>query len=365
MKFLVFAAAVAVAFGATRPQISEEFLAEVEVERHDHNEAIFGEGFLAHDQNGGKSAERYDLHPKRFHVIHSLAVQRLDTHKEYYLNSEDRHHCEERDFDGPLRAPFAWVANATYAGQVDHHGVKLDGWEARFGGVRLLLGVHADDVNTPVVFEREGNGDYIHFYFRHFNTTTPDAKFFEVPEECHHSNSFSLKDPTRPDVAETFIAATDIERHERGRAVFGEGFFAHNQPAQKAAERYDLHPEKFHNIHVLDLQRGDIHEEFSINSDNEKDCHKRNMTSPVYPVFEWVSHAHYRGEVKHHEVTLQAWELREGSSRLLLGVHPNDVNTPVIFERESTGGLTRVFFREFNATTPDDKFFEIPSECQQ
>lgn len=78
-----------------------------------------------------------------------------------------------------------------------------------------------------------------------------------------------------------------------------------------------------------------------------------------------MQQADFRGTVKHHEVTLDAWEARFGNVRLLLGVHQDEPNRPVVLERESTGELTRYFFREFNATRPDERDFEIPPECPQ
>lgn len=38
-----------------------------------------------------------------------------------------------------------------------------------------------------------------------------------------------------------------VERHDlHNSTVFGEGYWAHNQDEQKAAEVFDLHPSKYH-----------------------------------------------------------------------------------------------------------------------
>eukprot|EP00045_Choanoeca_perplexa_P004316 m.37464 g.37464 ORF g.37464 m.37464 type:complete len:367 (-) comp12505_c0_seq1:88-1188(-) len=364
MKLVVLAVAVAAVLAAERPQIADEFIAETEVERATREETIYGEGFLAHDQTGRKAAERYDLRPSKFHVLHVLNLQRADLRKEYALSSEDPHDCHERDFSGTLHSPFAWVANATFAGAIKHHEVTLDAWEYRVGGVRLALGVAPDNVNIPVVFERESADSLERFYFHNFTAEVPESKFFEVPQECNHQTLSGFKAPERPRIPETFVAATDVERQDHHETTFGEGRFAHDQPAQKAVELFDLHPSHDKDIRVLNLQRGDLHEEYAINSEDPKDCHKRNMTSPVYPPFAWVAQADYVGTVKHHEVVLDAWEYHAGGSRLLVGVTPSDTKTPVIFERESGGELTRIHFLNFTGTTPEDKDFEVPEECQ-
>jgi hypothetical protein len=173
----------------------------------------------------------------------------------------------------------------------------------------------------------------------------------------------ALADPPRPNISERFLAAVDVESHERDRAVFGDGFLAHDQSAQRGAERYDLRPEHYHVVHVLNLQRGDLHREFAISSEDMRDCHVRDIDT-VEPPFGWVSQAHYIGNATHHERTLDGWEARFGGVRLLLGVAPEDPNRPVIFERESTGEYSRFYFREFNVTTPDSKFFNVPTECR-
>jgi hypothetical protein len=63
-----------------------------------------------------------------------------------------------------------------------------------------------------------------------------------------------------------------VESHDRDHAIFGEGFLAHNQATQMGAERYDLHPSQYHVIHVLDLQRGDLHKEYQLNSEDPCVC---------------------------------------------------------------------------------------------
>lgn len=187
--------------------------------------------------------------------------------------------------------------------------VTLDAWEYRVGGVRLALGVSPDNVNVPVIFERESADSLERFFFRNFTGEVPASKYFEIPQECGR-----LAAPERPRIPETFLAATDVERQEHDKTIFGEGGMAHDQVAQKAVERFELHDQE-HRVQVLNLQRGDLHEEFALNSEDPRDCHKRNMTSPIYPPFAWIAQADYIGTVKHRELVLDAWEYRAGGSR--------------------------------------------------
>jgi hypothetical protein len=59
---------------------------------------------------------------------------------------------------------------------VKEREVVLDGWEARFGGVRLLVGVSQTDANRPVILERESSGELTRYFFREFNVTTPPVR---------------------------------------------------------------------------------------------------------------------------------------------------------------------------------------------
>merc|ERR1712146_60626 len=178
--------------GATpqRPDITETFTAIFDLESRDReNKAIFGEGFMGHDQAGQRAVERYDLHPREYHNFHVLALERADIHKDYEISSEDARDCHVRERPDPLEPLFAWVKDATYAGVVTHHELTLDAWEYRVGGARVMLGVAAGAPNTPVVLERESSSDFARYFFTQFNATMPPSYIFEIPEECQHNAS--------------------------------------------------------------------------------------------------------------------------------------------------------------------------------
>jgi hypothetical protein len=180
-----------------------------------------------------------------------------------------------------------------------------------------------------------------------------------VPEECLGSRQLAA--PARPNIANTFEARVDVEAHEgSGPAVFGEGFYAAIEAENKAVERYDLHPRQYHVRHELFLQRYDLQEEYFLSSEDAKDCHERKVAGPLPPAWSWVANASYAGEVKHHEVVLDAWEARFGGERVAVAVTKEDPNTPVFFERESVHSKVINHFVYFNVTTPRSSFFNVP-----
>ncbi|EGD73834.1 hypothetical protein PTSG_05528 [Salpingoeca rosetta] len=365
----VFVAAIAATPGVLaqeppRPNIPATFLSMAEVELHERDRTRFGEGFFASDAAGSRSAERYDFH-EGFRVFHLLSLQRWDLKKEFFISSEDPHDCRVHDLNSSFVAPFAWVKDAHYVGEHDHHGEKLDAWESRFGNVRLFVGVRKSDPNRPVVSERESAHEMTRYHFRDFNTTTPPSRFFNIPEECQHNAGVLLAaDPPRPNIPDTFMSEIEVEFHEDSHNAthFGEGFWAHDQQDGKAVERYDFR-DRMHVLHVLGLQRYDLHREYTINSEDMRHCEERELRGSAPHPFDWVRNATYIGEHRVRERTLDAWEARFGGTRLFVAVGKTDPNTPVAFERESVHDFSRFFFRKFDASKPDQKAFDVPEEC--
>lgn len=398
LRVAVLSAVLVAALAATRPNIPEIFIGAVDVESHDRrdgNKVIYGEGYIAHNQKENKGAEEYDLHPEKYHNFHVLTLQRGDLNKEFQLSSEDRRDCHSRDIATTLVPPFAWVANATFRGTVKHHEVELDAWEATFGGVRLLIGVAHEDANRPVVFERESIGEFTRFFFREFNATRPDDKDFEVPSECHATAG--LSDPSRPVIPEVFSSVIEGIKLRSCDVAFsflsqlnvtiapapfsakdsGDTTRMSRRPLSTTTSIHlstsstslTLSAEISTTLTACPPRTGTDLASFSFLTTLidffSRDCQVYNLTRRLEAPFAWVKDAEFRGTVKHHEVVLDAWEGRFGGVRLLVGVEHHDPNRPVILERESTGDLTRYFFREFNTTRPDEREFEVPQECNK
>jgi len=170
--------------------------------------------------------------------------------------------------------------------------------------------------------------------------------------------------PPRPNIPSDFLADTEIEDHDStGQAFFGEGYYAVDTRNQRQVEHYDLDYNHERTIHIMDLERYDLHTEYTINSEDVRNCTERNLTGTMQPPFSWVAQATYNGSTSIHGVTLDLWVFSTAGISLALGVDQHSPNTPVTLERRSTDEFTRYFFRRFIAAIPDPTFFTVPQEC--
>jgi hypothetical protein len=352
-----------------RPVIAPSFLAKGEIEVHGgrHEATRIGEGFWASDVKGGKFSEYFEIRTGLV-IDHIFNLFRFDLGKNYFLQSDDIADCDVRPINGSAPNPWAWVADAHYAGERIVHEIAYDNWEATVGGETLIVGVEKADPSRPALFERRDSHGLVRYFFRDWDATVPGGEYFNVPQTCAGAlaQASAKADPPRPVIANTYVARTEVEVHEADHpVVFGEGAFACNFEKSKAIERYDLRPSHYHVRHELFLQRYDLQKEFFLSSEDAKDCRERATQGSMPAPWSWVANATYKGQIKHHEVVLDAWEFRAGGERLAVGVNPSNPNVPVVLERESTQSRALYHFAEFNATTPEDKYFNIPEGCPQ
>jgi len=191
MKVVVVLALVALACAQTpaRPNIPADYEAEVRVEQHSHDGSFFGDGVEAFDSSQGRAVQNFRLHKEgTVFPLFIYELQRFDLGKVYEVDSTDYRECKERDVTEKPPAPYAWVANATYAGKDIFRHVELDVWRARFGTAELEVKVLDNEPNRPVVFYMHGRGGDIGMEYARFNaTTTFKSSWFDVPDTCRES----------------------------------------------------------------------------------------------------------------------------------------------------------------------------------
>jgi len=189
-----------------------------------------------------------------------------------------------------------------------------------------------------------------------------------VPEECLGAATpvktvslnkaalagVKVADPARPAIAASFYAAAEIEIHSEHRheaARFGFGEFASDFQNKRFVERFDFR-DGLRLERLLNLVRFDLKKEYSLDSEDFRECDERPVNSTMVPPFDWVKDAKYEGKRIVHEVSIDFWGADFGSTHLAVGVADGDVTRPVAFEREDSHGLVRYFFRDFDATIP-------------
>ncbi|XP_062511357.1 uncharacterized protein LOC134187252 [Corticium candelabrum] len=176
--------------------------------------------------------------------------------------------------------------------------------------------------------------------------------------------STSQTPPERPVISETFSSMTDIESHEPGRVLFGEGIWDMDYQGNKAVENYTLR-EEGPSRRVLNLQRYDMGEVYEINAYGHNQCSHREVTGHIVSVFGFLEQAEYMGIIPFRNHDFEFWKYSAGGFILELGVDEEDRNRPAVLRRHHAGGDTVIYFREFNSTTPTASVFEIPPDCRE
>jgi len=348
----------------TRPNIPENFFAEVQTELHQQDNVLFGDGRWAVDTFQNKGAEDYKFQDQRhggyFYVFN---LQRYDLGYVYELSSNQRNTCHEQAVSGNMPLTWGWVQNATYGGQKDFHGITLDTWVANFGGITLTLGVNTTDPNVPVIFNRDQTTSALYINFYRYNPSNDfDHNVFNVPQFC---NQTARATPAVPNPSEDFEAFVNVDFRRSQGDIRGQGRMASDQTANKFVEEYDLQDNHDpRTVRFLNLLRFDLGEAYSINSRDLHDCSVHNLTGSMQPIWGWLSQATFLGQrnVGDHGL-LDIWNYYANGLNLTLAVQDSDVNTPQFFARETTGTAEYYDFQYFNATTPNADDFTIPPEC--
>jgi len=171
------------------PHIPGDFDSDVEIEVHEANATHFGTGFIASDTRGNRIAEHFEAEHGPGRTLYIFDLARYDLGHRYYINSEDPRHCNESTLTGNMRAPFYWVAQATYNGTADYHGRRLDIWtyrESSTGGTLHRVGVDPHHPDTPVISERSTPNYRYRYTWRNFIITVPRPDAFNIPPQCPH-----------------------------------------------------------------------------------------------------------------------------------------------------------------------------------
>jgi len=113
------------------------------------------------------------------------------------------------------------------------------------------------------------------------------------------------------------------------------------------------------------LMRFDLNESYNI---AEGHCYTHIIFFPMMSFWFWIDQS-FQGHECHADFILKSgitynWISPQGDYFTVCVAHDNV--TPYWFER-TTGGnhdiFQRTFFTEFNATTPDANYFEVPNSC--
>jgi len=156
---------------------------EVEVEDKAKNETAHGEGHWLFDKSGNRALESIRFFRAPHHDVYRL--QRYDLGYDYEIFSNNRSDCIVTKVNGSLPDPFAWVANATYAGTKTWKGRQYDLWTASIGYANVSLAVHPNGPNRPVWMGRTSPQGRFDVEFIEYTPKHPLNAMFTVPSVCH------------------------------------------------------------------------------------------------------------------------------------------------------------------------------------
>ncbi|XP_062512024.1 uncharacterized protein LOC134187870 [Corticium candelabrum] len=185
MLKLVFALVfLALASGQTiRPNISDTFKSEIDVEFHDVDGLHFGDGLWDCDYANDMAVENYTLDEggkKRMVEV----LQRYDMKEVFEINSYGHHDCSHRTVSGHLSSVFGFLKNSTYRGEQQYHHRTYQMWGVEARGIIVEVGIENATPDRPYIFRRKHAADETFYFFRSFNATEPPASVFAIPSDC-------------------------------------------------------------------------------------------------------------------------------------------------------------------------------------
>jgi len=188
---LLLAAILGCALAApAAPNIPGTFYAKIHIDEGEGRNYWRGGGILAFDVPAGRARIDVTLDgnagPRPVHILN-----RYDLNETFFLEEGK---CDKQKTTGSLENPFAWVAQATFAGTSTYQGVPLDDWTyTTSAGVSLRLSVLQSNPNVPVFYaEKYNNGSVIQtseITYLEFNASTPEDWVFYIPQICKDSSA--------------------------------------------------------------------------------------------------------------------------------------------------------------------------------
>ncbi|XP_064392158.1 uncharacterized protein LOC135339811 [Halichondria panicea] len=174
--------------------------------------------------------------------------------------------------------------------------------------------------------------------------------------------------PPAPKVAESFCGGGEIEFHQSEKTDIGKFDICRDQVKQMEvqAAMYQDPDMFFGSLLRYDSMTSHMAYYLRGNGKDEPRCapEMRNVTSTLPPFFDWLQFATYEGQEKVREMSYDHWGLTIADIRLELFVSPGNPNVPVYYNRKEAEDFVHYSFMSFNATAPDPKVFDIPSQCK-
>ncbi|XP_065893001.1 uncharacterized protein [Dysidea avara] len=170
--------------------------------------------------------------------------------------------------------------------------------------------------------------------------------------------------PVRPVIPETFDSGVEVTYHEQ-ETRSGRGYIARNQAKNEGVE--DLYAVvEGKNESRIRLERYDMGEEYYIRgSGTDEHCEMRKTNGTTLPPYwGWVKDAHYYGQRKVREETLEVWEYDHGPGvRFEVLVNAENVNVPRYLNSELGSDRREITFQKFDAIAPQEALFVVPKVC--
>jgi len=171
-----------------------------------------------------------------------------------------------------------------------------------------------------------------------------------------------IGDPVRPNISETFESRGSLSvQINGGPTIYGQAYWAVNQPNGLGLESYMFH--QFPQMDIYLLQRYDLRASFDMGGPNRTECERHQLDGRMPRVWDWVSHATYKGQENIKNKKLNIWEFRTGYGLLQLGVTEQMPDIPVWTSRNSHNRVFIVDIDQFDAAPPKDRIFDVPKQC--
>jgi len=185
---------VVLAADPVRPKISDVFHAQVTIDIQEGRFIRHGGGLYAYDTPKGRARTDYRFEePHHLTTFHELL--RFDLHMIFTI---DEQKCYPAKVTGELESPWAWIEEATFAGNSKYNGKTLDIWQYidQEDNATLRVSVYESDPNTPVYFHSrvvEQNEVFEQsIIFNEFDTKEPEDWVFYIPATCNQTDTDSI-----------------------------------------------------------------------------------------------------------------------------------------------------------------------------
>jgi len=170
--------------------------------------------------------------------------------------------------------------------------------------------------------------------------------------------------PPAPNISETFESLLHVEDRRSNATYYGQGEWAQNFGLGESVQQWDIEGPNG-NDHFLYLARYDTEKSYTLNELN-RTCTVGNLTGTIPANWGWLASATFEGTFNINEhFQVNVWNLLISPNNFTLATPSNNNNIPVFYSHHdlSTNNTLYVEFTAFNPTTPNNNWFNVPSQC--